>query len=98
MPRRFTGAAECWMPVATGRKQVMMQAQVAGRIPIGSAHRMFALGMQAAIQRLAQDAPLQREVSSAPQVVGAVDGPTQRTMIDDHPIDIFGVERVDSAR
>lgn len=58
---------------------------------------MFALVVQALVQRLAQDAPLQSEISAAPQVVGAVNGPTERAMVKDDLVYILGVECVVAA-
>src|SRR5437870_1121217 len=53
--------------------------------------------MQALVQRLAEDAPLQREVSAAPQIVRAVNRPTQRAMIEDHAVNVLGIQRVVTA-
>ena len=49
---------------------------------------MRPLAMETAVQRLANDAPLQREIPAAPQVVRSVDRPTQRAMVKNHPINI----------
>ena len=82
------------MPVPAGGVEIVVQREAPGWVAIGSAHRMGALVMQAVIERLADNAPLHREVAAAAKVMRAVNGPAQRTMVHDRPVHVFGVERV----
>ena len=68
-----------------------MQGNVTGWIAIRGAHRVLAFLMKAAIERLAENAPLDGHVSAPTKIMGAIDRPTQRAMIQNQPVHIFGV-------
>ena len=86
--RRFLRTAERRMTIPARGNQIVMQRDVAAQIPVGRRHRMRPLAMETAVQGLANDAPLQREIPAAPQVVRSVDRPTQRAMVKNHSVDI----------
>src|SRR5205823_1099108 len=78
--RRLVGAAQGGMPIAASRKKIMVQGEITPGTAIGGAHGVLAFIMQAVVQRLAQDAPLQGEVAAMAKIVRAVNRPTQRAM------------------
>ena len=82
------------MAVAAAAEQVVMNRDVAGQIAERREHRVLALGVQAVIQGLGIDRPLQREIAAAPQVVVAVDAPGRRDVVEDHVVDVVGRDGV----
>ena len=58
---------------------------------------MGAFVMEAVVERLADNAPLHREIAAATKIMRAVDRPAQGAMIDDHFVDVFRVECIVTA-
>ena len=50
--------------------------------------------MQAEVERLTQDTPLERKIAAAAEVMCPINGPTQGAMVENDSVDILGIEGV----
>src|SRR6476659_2309469 len=55
---------------------------------------MSPLFMKTVVKRLGINRPLEREISTAPQIMIAVDSPRRRNVIEDHLVNIVGVDAI----
>src|SRR5437867_11866252 len=75
----------------------MVERNASRGAAVGGAHSVRAFVVQAVVQRFADNAPLHREIAAMSKVMRAVNGPTERAVIDDDPIDVFRVEGIIAA-
>ena len=75
----------------------MMERNVSRWAAVRCAHRVRAFVVQAIVQGFADNAPLHGKTAAVSQVMGSVDGPTERAVIDDYLVNVLGIERVITA-
>src|SRR5260221_4100086 len=72
----------------------MMQRNFPGWAAVRRAHGVRALIVEAVVQSFADNAPLHGKITAMTQVMGSVDGPTQRAVIDDYLVDVLCIKGV----
>src|SRR3954468_24648501 len=55
---------------------------------------MWSLFVKTIVQRLGINRPLEREISTAPQIMIAIDSPRRRNVIEDHLVHVVGVDAI----
>ena len=91
-------AAERRVPFAAAGEEVVVDRDPAGQVAERGEHRVRPLLVQAVVQRLGVDRPLEGEVPAPAEVVDAVDAPRRRDVVEDDVVDVVGVHPVGAGR